>query len=169
MLAAYRLPRLVRADGLGGEARTPRCVLAPGCPAAIEWFSLVLHCWTARVRSLAPHLHTRACVDGLSAFTPALGAVRDVAVAWTSTEEFGVALQLRLNGSKCVRRATRVADRFPIAEAPGPPVLASLRTWGWSSALPGTMARCARLRAWPLAMGGLPGALRRHSRSCRSS
>ena len=130
MLAAYRLPRLVRADGLGAPARSPSCGLAPGCPAATDWLALVMHCWTARIRERAPALLTRAYVDDLSAFTTDEGSVADVGVAWEVTEQFGAAFCLRLNSTKSVRWATGATARAALADAPGPPVLASFKDLG---------------------------------------
>ena len=74
MLSAYELPRLVRADGLGGEALVPCCGLAPGCPAATDWLSLVMHCWVCRVRASSPALLVRTYVDDLSAYTSQAGS-----------------------------------------------------------------------------------------------
>ena len=130
MLAAYRLPRLVRADGLGGHAKAPLCGLAPGCPAATDWLALVMHCWAARVRVRAPGLVTRAYVDDLSAYTRDRGSVGDVQVAWEVTEAFGAAFRLQLNSAKSVRYASQPADQAWLRGQPGPPVCASFRDLG---------------------------------------
>ena len=63
MLAAYRLPRLVRADGLGGPSQSPLCGLAPGCPAATDWLAL----GDALLDRAAPRLGARlghSCLRG---------------------------------------------------------------------------------------------------------
>ena len=130
MLAAYRLPRLVRADGLGGHARVPRCGLAPGCPAATDWLALVMHCWSARLRQQAPALITRTYVDDLSAYTSDQGTPEDVAVAWAVTQDFGAAFHVQLNPNKCLRYSTAAAGRQALQATPGPPVLRAFRDLG---------------------------------------
>ena len=130
MVAAYRLPRLVRADGLGGEARVPQCGLAPGCPAATDWLALVMHAWVLRMRRCAPAVVTRTYVDDLSAFTQEHGTVEDAAKAWEVTQAFGAAFRLRLNLHKCVRYSTSAAGRKALQASPGPPVLLSFRDLG---------------------------------------
>ena len=130
MLAAYRLPRLIRADGLAGPARSPCCGLAPGCPAATDWLALVMHYWTLRLREVAPALIERAYADDLSAFTGLRGTLADVGTAWKVTVAFGRAFGLVLNQAKSVRYATAAADRAALARTPGPPVCTSFRDLG---------------------------------------
>ena len=48
MLAAYALPRRVRADEVAGPECDPVCGLAPGCPAATDWLALLVFCsWSS--------------------------------------------------------------------------------------------------------------------------
>ena len=52
--AAYALPRRVVADGLAGRTRMPINGLAPGCPAATDWLSMVVYCWKQAVTTRVP-------------------------------------------------------------------------------------------------------------------
>lgn len=67
MLAAYALPRRIRADGLVGPAHEPVRGLAPSCPAATHRLALLILCWHDPVQRLGPRVVARDYADDLVA------------------------------------------------------------------------------------------------------
>lgn len=103
MLAAYGLPRHVRADGLAEPAHVPLRGLAPGFPAAPRWLALLMLCWREPVQRLAQQVVARDYADDLVARATGPGIADLVAPIWDLTQSFGHAAGPRLNAAKCVR------------------------------------------------------------------
>lgn len=108
MLAAYGLPRRVRAGGLAGPAHVPVRRLALGCPAAMHWLALLILCWRDPVRRLAPQVVARDFLDDLVAHATGPGAAELVSPIWDVTCAFGQAAGLRRTPrGACASRALR--------------------------------------------------------------
>ena len=152
MLAAYALPRRVRAGGVAGPECDPSCGLAPGCPAATDWLALLVFCWKHQIQEVAKSDEAqsqladsegRDYVDDMVASSripapadqQAAGAAVAVAahlvrVYWLLTLAFRNATSLLLNVLKCVRFSTDQRVRDALAQMEGPPVAQSFMDLG---------------------------------------
>ena len=62
-LAAYRLPRPVKVDGLAGPSESPTRGLAPGCPGATDWLASLVFLWEFRIAAISHLADGRDYID----------------------------------------------------------------------------------------------------------
>ena len=119
----YCAPRAVLLEGLLGEWRSPSHGIPPGCPAAVEWISLLAYMLTTEHRLLHQAVRARPYVDDLtSSARSAPQPAQLVTDLWSTTLAFGGAFGWKLQPSKCNRFSTSAAVRLDLRTRAGPPV-----------------------------------------------